>query len=172
LEDRQCHSGRTEDGEAFWRFSLAFYARPGVAEALLRLQDRCGRDVNLALFALWSGAALSCRLAPADLARAQASAKVFRDAVEPVRALRRKLKTEDSPDIREFRGQVAALELRAERGAQHRLAANFEHRSPQLPVADRLAAAAANLELYLGADLAGSAAARRLLDALAEFLRL
>ena len=43
------------DEEALWRFSLAFYARPGVAEALIALQDRAGLDVNLMLFALWLG---------------------------------------------------------------------------------------------------------------------
>jgi len=42
--------GQAKDaGEAFWRFSLALYARPGVAEALVELQDRAGRDVNLQL---------------------------------------------------------------------------------------------------------------------------
>ena len=39
----------------FWRFSLALYARPGVAEALIALQDRAGLDVNLILFGLWVG---------------------------------------------------------------------------------------------------------------------
>jgi uncharacterized protein (TIGR02444 family) len=39
-------------GAAFWRFSLALYARPGVAAALLGLQDRAGRDVNLVLYTL------------------------------------------------------------------------------------------------------------------------
>src|SRR6266446_6977864 len=39
-----------------WHFSCAFYAQPGVSEALLALQDRAGLDVNLILFALWRGA--------------------------------------------------------------------------------------------------------------------
>src|SRR6516162_7809580 len=42
-------------GEAFWRFSLTFYALPRVAPALLALQDLEGLDVNLMLFALWLG---------------------------------------------------------------------------------------------------------------------
>src|SRR6202007_2858796 len=41
---------------ALWRFSLGFYSRPGVSAALIALQDRAGRDVNLTLFALWLGA--------------------------------------------------------------------------------------------------------------------
>jgi uncharacterized protein (TIGR02444 family) len=47
--------GKTSENEAFWRFSLAFYERPGVADALIALQDREGFDVNLVLFALWLG---------------------------------------------------------------------------------------------------------------------
>ena len=42
-------------GEAFWRFSLAFYARPGVADALIALQDRAGSTSILMLFGLWLG---------------------------------------------------------------------------------------------------------------------
>ena len=32
-------AGELLDSEALWRFSLAFYARPGVSEALIALQD-------------------------------------------------------------------------------------------------------------------------------------
>ena len=46
---------KTSQDEAFWRFSLAFYERPGVPDALIALQDRDGFDVNLILFALWLG---------------------------------------------------------------------------------------------------------------------
>ena len=35
-------AGEPSDDEALWRFSLAFYARPGVSEALIALQDRAG----------------------------------------------------------------------------------------------------------------------------------
>src|SRR5947208_14107979 len=59
------HPGSKDDaaGEAFWRFSLALYARPGVADALIATQDRTARDVNLILFALWLGASRGCRRA-------------------------------------------------------------------------------------------------------------
>jgi len=36
--------------DRFWAFSLALYGKPGVAPALLGLQDRLGVDVNLLLF--------------------------------------------------------------------------------------------------------------------------
>ena len=55
-------AGEPSDNEALWRFSLAFYARPGVSEALIGLQDRAGLDVNLVLFALWLGVSGRSRL--------------------------------------------------------------------------------------------------------------
>ena len=39
----------------FWRFSLRTYRAPGVQDACLALQDRCGADVNLLLFCGWTG---------------------------------------------------------------------------------------------------------------------
>src|SRR5436190_572701 len=68
---RQPNSGRTHAGEAFWRFSLAFYARPGVAQALIALQDRSGRDVNLTLFGLWLGVVRGAWLDAAGLTAAE-----------------------------------------------------------------------------------------------------
>ena len=39
----------------FWDFSLNLYAKPGVSEACLQLQNSFGLDVNLVLFCLWFG---------------------------------------------------------------------------------------------------------------------
>jgi uncharacterized protein (TIGR02444 family) len=39
-------------GHPFWKFSLPLYARPGVAETSLALQDRCNADVNMLFFVL------------------------------------------------------------------------------------------------------------------------
>ena len=50
----------------FWSFSLRIYGAPGVEPACLDLQDRFGADVNLALYCLWIGRALT----PQALARA------------------------------------------------------------------------------------------------------
>ena len=44
-----------EGGSPFWRFSLATYRKPGVADACLALQDGCGVDVNVLLFVTWLG---------------------------------------------------------------------------------------------------------------------
>src|SRR5258708_32228514 len=50
----------TEQGSPFWRFSLRFYRRPGVADACIALQDGCGVDVNILLFFLWLALARRC----------------------------------------------------------------------------------------------------------------
>ena len=145
-----------EWGEAFWRFSLALYARPGVAPALLALQDRAGHDVNLILFSLWAGAVQGVRLDAAALAAAEAAiAELKGDIVEPLRGLRRRLKADPAADVQALRRKILGLELAAERRVQQRLAAL----SPSMPAAaDRLAAAEANLALYLGADAQSSEA--------------
>jgi uncharacterized protein (TIGR02444 family) len=163
--------GRSADtGEAFWRFSLALYARPGVAPALIALQDRTGRDVNLMLFALWAGAVRGVRLASADLAAAEASSiDLRRPVVEPLRGLRRKLKDDPDPDLQELRRRVLMLELAAERRVQHRLAASLPvDAGPVQPDAQLMAEA--NLALYLGAE-DRSAEAALLRDALASLTR-
>ena len=43
----------SEGASPFWRFSLDYYARPGVAEACLQLQDAACVDVNVLLFLIW-----------------------------------------------------------------------------------------------------------------------
>ena len=154
--ERGGHAG--DAGEAFWRFSLALYARPGVAEALIALQDRAGRDVNLMLFALWAGAVRGIRLDTAALAAAEAAiAGLRRDTVEPLRALRRRLKADPDPDLRDLRRKILAVEFAAERRVQHRLAAMLDGIDRTEP--DRLAMAGANLALYLGAEAQSSEAA-------------
>ena len=157
-------------GEAFWRFSLALYARPGVAAALIALQDRAGRDVNLMLFALWAGAVHGLRLDATDLATAEAAiSDLRREVVEKLRALRRRLKPAPDSDLQGLRRRVLMLELAAERRVQQRLAAGpSPNAGPAEP--DRNATAAANLALYLGAE-AQSAEAELLRDALAGLVR-
>ena len=38
----------------FWRFSVKFYAVPGVAQACIDLQDQAKVDVNVLFFLLWN----------------------------------------------------------------------------------------------------------------------
>jgi uncharacterized protein (TIGR02444 family) len=169
---RQARSGgRAEHpGAAFWRFSLALYARPGVAEALIALQDRAGRDVNLILFALWAGAVHGVRLDSAGLAAAEAAiADLRHNVVALLRALRRRLKAAPDPESQELRRRVLMTELAAERRAQLRLAASLIARAGGVE-SDRHAAAEANLALYLGGE-ARSREAALLREALAALGR-
>ena len=46
-------SEKPREESPFWRFSLRFYSRPGVASACLALQDEAGADVNVMLFLLF-----------------------------------------------------------------------------------------------------------------------
>jgi len=163
---QQKHGKPSVSGEALWRFSLAFYARPGVAEALIALQDRAGCDVNVILFALWRGLVHGHRLEYAELMAAEAAVAPLRRAViEPLRRMRRGLKADSNPDIQALRRRVAALELAAERRAQLRVAAMIA--APAVG-GDRHAAVEANLELSLGGE-ARSAEAEVLRRALCEF---
>ena len=158
----------TADGDALWRFSLALYARRGVADGLIALQDRAGCDVNLLLYALWLGVRGVPLDAAALAAAASAIAPINAAAVAPLRRLRRQLRGTDDRSLAALRRRVLRLELAAERQAQDRLAA--------LPTAEpgqevgRLGIAAANLALYLGGRHREPEAAL-LLDALAGLMR-
>ena len=168
MRDEQ--AGQRASGEALWRFSLALYARPGVADALIALQDRAGRDVNLMLFALWVGATRARRLDPAELAAAEAATGPLNTGVVyPLRRLRRELKVAEDRDIQALRRGILHAELGAERQVQHCLAITPISGHPQ-PGMTPLVAAAANLALYLG-DEARSAEADVLRQAVAALMR-
>jgi uncharacterized protein (TIGR02444 family) len=147
-------------GAAVWRFSQAFYALPGVAEALITLQDEGGFDVNLILFGLWLGLSGRGRLDGARLAAAERTSRPLRtELVAPLRQLRRRIATHPEADFRRLRAAILELELMAERAVQERLAdgAGPCERTAHLPA--RRGDARANLIFYLGADAAGRAEA-------------
>jgi uncharacterized protein (TIGR02444 family) len=152
---------------AFWRFSLALYAQPGVAPACLVLQDQHQRDVNLMLFCCWLGASGRGRLDRAGLEAAdQAVTGWRRDVVEPLRAARRAIKTAALPESEGIYAKAKAVELEAERLLQRQLAdrapaENIGFRSEQ-----RLSDALANLALYIG-----DAPAAPIRDALASMVK-
>ena len=165
--------GESPDDEALWRFSTAFYARAGVAEALIKLQDRAGFDVNLMLFALWFGLSGRNRFTAAELAAADRTAgPINGDLVEPLRALRRRLRSNPDADVQRLREEIKRLELAAERILQNRLARLAGLRGSDNDPASRLAAAEANLALYLGPEAADSAEAAVIRDALRAWARL
>jgi uncharacterized protein (TIGR02444 family) len=170
-----------EPGDAareFWAFSLDFYRRPGVAETCLALQDREGKDVNLVLWCLWTGWSGRGRLSAGHLVRAEATVAPWRrDVVVPLRSVRRTLKGSSVAGAEALRDRVKTLELESERLQQVLLASLAPRQEPspacgrgqgdglqgsldphpasllQAGEGERRAAAAANLALYLGADL-------------------
>jgi uncharacterized protein (TIGR02444 family) len=161
---------REAAGEALWRFSLAFYARPDAAAALIALQDRAGRNVNLTLFALWLGATQGRRLSDADIAAAEAAIAAFdTQVVVPLRALRRGLDPAGDRDLAAARRRIAGVEIDCERLILRRLAAGLFLESGANDD-DPLAVAAANLRLYLG-DAADGEEANRLRQTLAALMR-
>jgi uncharacterized protein (TIGR02444 family) len=149
----------------FWDYSLAVYARPGVAEACLALQARHGLDVNILLFCCWAsarGRALSLEEIEGLMA---AVGPWHEGVVKPLRAVRRWLKDQETAPgaaAEALRQEVKAQELEAERIEQQILAETLALGEGE-PAA---ALAAANLKAYLArldlragaedtADLAG-----------------
>lgn len=138
----------------FWSFSLDFYARPGVAEACLELQDRHGLDVNLVLYCCWRGDVLS----EAQIQAAIGLTAPWREeAVQPLRALRRRLKPGFPPfpeaGVLALRKRIADAELEAERLQQQALDALARNEGPIL--APSRQAATANLMLLAALCQAG-----------------
>jgi uncharacterized protein (TIGR02444 family) len=158
------------EGNALWKFSVAFYAAPGVANALIALQDRDGLDVNLILFALWLGLSGHGRLDRAAVAAAgRAVSNIRNETVKPLRALRRKLKNNPDPDIQRLREGVRALELAAEKVVQSRLVCLARPGDGSAPRDARLADAFANFALYLGPTRVQVGEARLIREALEGF---
>lgn len=103
----------------FWRFSVTFYAMPGVAPACLVLQDESGVDVNLLMYLLWS-ASRGRALAAQDVRSLDGRLARWREvAVVPLRTLRRALKTSaplvEPAAAERFRTRIKGIELEAER---------------------------------------------------------
>ncbi|HYC05587.1 MAG TPA: TIGR02444 family protein [Azospirillaceae bacterium] len=111
---------------SLWDFSLATYAKPGVPEACLDLQDRHGADVNLLLWAAWLGS-LGHVLTESELDAGREAVSAWHgEVVMPLRAVRRRLKEgpppAPSPATEALRNRVKAAELEAERLEQSILA--------------------------------------------------
>lgn len=109
---------------SLWDFSLAYYARPGIAETCVNLQDEQGINVNLLLWCLWLGER-GLRLRSDEVQAAQQHIAPWDvQYVTPLRQLRRRLKadcgTEDA-GINAVRDKIKQAELAAERVLQQQL---------------------------------------------------
>jgi uncharacterized protein (TIGR02444 family) len=148
----QTEAATGSSGSAFWRFSLRFYRRDGVADACIALQDEAGVDVNLLLFLLWC-ATERRRLSAADVATLDRLCAPWRAvAVIPLRTVRRTLKTPPplvEPGSAElFRTRIKAAELEAERLQQEALFGRFAAAPFGAEAPSASAAAQANLAAY------------------------
>jgi uncharacterized protein (TIGR02444 family) len=140
------------DAGAFWRFSLAFYARPGVADACLRLQDEAQVDINVMLYLLFlaqCGRTLTCT----EVARIDQGVAQWRtQVVSALRTIRRRLKTPlgaFEPSLTNaLRNGVKRIELDAEHLQQDAMQRLFPPESIGAAQSDRLLAARANLAAY------------------------
>jgi uncharacterized protein (TIGR02444 family) len=139
----------------FWRFSIKFYAVPGVAPACIALQDQAGVDVNLLFFLLWN-ATLGRTLSESDVKELDRTIGVWRDtAVIPLRKMRRALKSPPAmlaPDVAEaFRNRIKAAELEAERLQQEAMYALAQSGRFRRTAPTPVEAARANISAYQAA---------------------
>ncbi len=133
----------------FWNFSLQIFGKPGVGPACIALQDGLGLDVNLLLFCCWHGQA-NRALSAEEIRRAIGAVTGWqREIVQPLRAVRRRLKAGVPPisaaESEALRRKVNDLEIEGERIAQAALEVL------PAPTAGRRPAIVANLGLYLTA---------------------
>jgi uncharacterized protein (TIGR02444 family) len=103
---------------SLWAYALELYGRPGAEARFLELQDAHGPNICFLIWSLW----LAAEGRPADAATLAAGAALARSweaaAVEPLRRLRRQLKTSPAGGARRrerLRAGVQRLELDAER---------------------------------------------------------
>ena len=138
----------------FWRFSVKFYAVPGVAPACIELQDQANVDVNVLFFLLWNATAKRA-LNAAEVDEVEQSIGAWRDmTVVPIRNLRRALKSPPpvmAADVAEgFRTRIKAVELEAERLQQEALYAMTQSGRLGQPVASAVEAARISVSAYQG----------------------
>lgn len=149
-EDRLMFTTDSLPDNPFWDFSACVYARPGVTDACLRMQDEFGLDVNLLLFCLWSAAQGPGRLSSDDLAELDQQISEWQSStVQPLRAMRRRARDELGDELAGFfRAAMLRAELDAERVEQE-LLFRWAGERPREPEIDVPAEAARNLVVYL-----------------------
>jgi uncharacterized protein (TIGR02444 family) len=138
----------------FWKFSIKFYAVPGVAQACIDLQDEAKVDVNILFFLLWN-ATQGRAFKKADVGEVERMIGAWRDmAVVPIRNVRRALKSPPAvmpPEASEgFRTRVKAVELEAERLQQEALYELAQSSRLGQPSASPARAARTSVDAYQG----------------------
>jgi uncharacterized protein (TIGR02444 family) len=136
-----------------WDFAVRVYGAPGVGPACLELQDRHGVDVTMMLFCLWLGAERGERLGTRLPMLTEAAQAWRRDAVLPIRAARRWLKSEaQGGEATALYQTVLRAEIDCERGELLTLARLAEANREAAALGPGPAAAAENLAVFFGAS--------------------
>lgn len=139
--------------QEFWAWSLDRYARPGVEEALIALQDRRGLDVCLLLWCAWRGARGDL-IDPQRMMQAVTRLEQWsKDVTGRLRAVRRALKA-SAPEAVDagalaLREAVKKLELEAEKIAHAMLARLAYDDKRQADREDAATRARRNFGVYL-----------------------
>jgi uncharacterized protein (TIGR02444 family) len=105
---------------SLWRFAEAIYGHAEVSKACLFLQDECGADVNVLLFALWIAVEKKSLVDAATIREVDAFVRQWRqEVVMPLRAVRRRLKTGPGPApdaaTEALRSRLKDVEIESER---------------------------------------------------------
>ena len=138
----------------FWQFSIAVYARDGVAPACIALQEECGVDVNILLFCCWGAAIGGSRLSGAELqALHNAVSDWNQGVVQGLRAVRKRLKSGvegfNTEEAEALRQRILGIEINAEHKEQIKLAETvIVTGDKNKPAAARLKECAQNLSEY------------------------
>ena len=157
--------GGTSMSNPLWDYAVGMYQLGEVEALCLELQDRCGIDVNLLLYAAWladKGQALS---QPHLEALVQHTARWRRQVVEPLRELRREWR--DYAPVQLLREQLKDLELRAE---QQQLASMYAFYQQAAALPQSAASLRDNLELVVAGANADGASSSPLITRLSIHL--
>jgi uncharacterized protein (TIGR02444 family) len=122
---------------ASWAFALALYARPGVADACLTLQNEVGVDVMLLMMATFAAVKRRTLLTADEIGALDEACSPWREQiVKKLRTIRTELKTGPRPapsgETEPFRSRIKMLELEAERLENQLLAECLPARPPAL----------------------------------------
>ncbi len=125
----------------FWDYSLRIYGNAAVRDCCLMLQNLYRADVNMLLFLCWRAENGVPTTDKATLTAMIGATEALRSGlVEPLRALRRSLKTslaaESTHTIEAMRDHLLTTELAAEAIVQSRLYQNFPIGNYEQPALD------------------------------------
>ena len=124
-----------------WAFALDIYARPGVADACLKLQNEAGVDVTMLLMIAFAAVRHRIFLTPYEIRALDEACRPWREQiVRPLRVIRSGLKSGPLPapnsETEQFRSTIKAAELAAERLQNQLLAERFPLRPPERDAVD------------------------------------